>query len=289
VYSEGFRNTDVWRIPAKPAGGHRQSPLKLIESSTQNDSAQYSPDGTQIVFVSDRSGVPEIWVCNADGSHAVSLFSGKGSPVGTPRWSPDGQHIAFDLVKEGRSVIGILDVKRRSARTFAAGSADKMMPSWSRDGRFIYYVSPTASDQVQIWKKALDGGGTLQVTHQGGGEAFESPDGGTLYYLKSVMGVWKVPPFGGKESAVPGLENINTSRYFFIAPSGMYFLTSENPPWLLKHRPLSNGPVSTVAEIERTPEFGTPSLSVFPDEQWLLYTQLDQSSQDLMMLKSITP
>jgi hypothetical protein len=44
-----------------------------------------------------------------------------------------------------------------------------------------------------------------------------------------------------------------------------------------------------VTEIERTPEFGTPSLSVSPDEQWLLYTQLDQSSEDLMMIKGIAP
>ena len=45
-------------------------------------------------------------------------------------------------------------------------------------------------------------------------------------------------------------------------------------------------PITQVATIERTPEFGTPSLAVSPDEQTLLYTQLDQSGTDLMMLKN---
>jgi Tol biopolymer transport system component len=285
VYSERFRNTNVWRVPVRPMNEHRQSPVKLIESSTENDSAQYSPDGAKIAFVSDRSGVSEIWLCNADGSGAVSLFSGKGWPVGTPRWSPDGRSLAFDMVEDGRSVIGLLDVKNGAAHVFAAGPADNMMPSWSRDNRFIYYVSPTGTDQVEIWKKAVDGSGSMQVTHHGAGEAFESPDGGTLYYLKPRMGVWTVPPFGGEESAVSGLERVDSSRHFSLASSGMYFLSNESPPWVLKYRPFSGGPISDVAVIERTPEFATPSLSVSPDEKWLIYSQLDQSSEDLMLLE----
>jgi hypothetical protein len=142
---------------------------------------------------------------------------------------------------------------------------------------------------VQIWKKPIAGGGAFQVTYQGGGEASESPDGATLYYLKAQAGVWQVPSFGGRESSVPGLENVTTSRYFFVARSGIYFLAIEKPPWTIKYRPFSTGQISDVATIERTIEFQTPSLSVSPDERWLLYTQLDQSGEDVMMVKRTRP
>jgi hypothetical protein len=65
----------------------------------------------------------------------------------------------------------------------------------------------------------------------------------------------------------------------------MYFLASETPPWTIKYRSFSNGHISHVATFERSPAFQTPSLSVSPDEQWLLYSQLDQSGQDIMMIK----
>jgi hypothetical protein len=51
--------------------------------------------------------------------------------IGTPRWSPDGQQIVFDVVKEGRSAIYIIVVGGGPARLFAADQHDNMMPSWS--------------------------------------------------------------------------------------------------------------------------------------------------------------
>lgn len=284
VYAEHFRNTNAWRVPigVRPA----ESATKLIASSTSNDSAQYSPDGKRIVFVSDRSGVPELLLCNADGSHPVSLFTGNGLPVGTPRWSPDSQQIVFDTVKKGRSVIEVVDTRNDKSRSVASGSSDYMMPSWSQDGRFFYFVSPTGSETVQIWKQPLTGGPAIQMTKEGGGEASESPDGRTLYFLKA-LGVWQIPASGGTESLVPGLEHVNTSRYFFISRTGIYFLASENPPWTVHFYNFAMRQISTVATIQRTPEFRTPSMSVSPDEHWLLYTQLDQAGEDLMALKNI--
>jgi len=196
VYAETFRNSNVWRVPLRTGERQGGPAVEIIASSTQNHSAQYSPDGKKIVFVSDRSGAYEIWMCGADGSDPASLFSANGAPVGTPRWSPDGSRIVFDLAKDGRSVIALVDVNSGANRILVSGTADYMMPSWSRDGRFIYYVSPTGSNQVQIWKRAVDGVNAVQLTRNGGGEAFESPDGAILYYLKTREGIWQVPSSG---------------------------------------------------------------------------------------------
>jgi hypothetical protein len=81
-----------------------------------------------------------------------------------------------------------------SARRLTTDDANEVVPHWSRDGRSIYYAS-NASGVYEIWKKALDGGSAVQVTHNGGYSAQESFDGKMLYFTKgpSVAGIWRQP------------------------------------------------------------------------------------------------
>ena len=68
----------------------------LIGSTRSELNAQFSPDGSRIVFESMRSGTQELWVADQDGRNALQLTSFNGRLGGTPAWSPDGQSIAFD-------------------------------------------------------------------------------------------------------------------------------------------------------------------------------------------------
>jgi Tol biopolymer transport system component len=285
VYAERFRNTDIWRVHL--GTGPPEGPAKLITSSTENYSGQYSPDGRHIVFVSDRSGVPALWICGADGSHPVLLFTGDGASVGTPRWSPDGRQIVFDTVKRGRAVVEVIQAEGGTPRLITSGNFDYMMPSWSQDGQWIYYASSVGSKTTQLWKQPVAGGAPVQVTHEGGGEAHESLDGKTLYYLKPQLGIWQMPVSGGAETHVPGLEHVYTGRHLAVSRTGLYFLASEDPPWTVHFYDFATRRISAVATIQRTPTFETPSLSVSPDGHWLIYSQLDQAGEDLMALRNV--
>ena len=57
-------------------------------------------------------------------------------------------------------------------------------PSWSRDGRWIYFDSARTGEQ-QVWKIPADGGDAIQVTRDGGFAPLESPDGKFIYYTKA--------------------------------------------------------------------------------------------------------
>lgn len=80
----------IWLADA--AGGQ---PRRLTNPPEGSDRAPvWSPDGTRIAFISDRSGKPQLWVINAGGGEAVRLET-KERPAGEPAWSPDGTRIAF--------------------------------------------------------------------------------------------------------------------------------------------------------------------------------------------------
>ena len=63
-------------------------------------SPTFSPDGTKLAFVSDRTGVPQVWVAAADGSAPVQVTKGD-DPIGRVTWSPNGDWLALSLAPGG--------------------------------------------------------------------------------------------------------------------------------------------------------------------------------------------
>ena len=151
AYRKLERNVNIWGIQVTSAGRLEGPPRKLISASRQQHDDEFSPDGRRIVFSSDRFGNDEIWVANADGSNAAQLTSFGGPLTGTPRWSPDGRRIAFDSRPRGRSGVFVVSAEGGAPRRLTPLAADAFVPSWSRDGRWIYFCW-NREDDFEIWK-----------------------------------------------------------------------------------------------------------------------------------------
>jgi Tol biopolymer transport system component len=159
--------------------------------------------------------------------------------------------------------------------------ADDAVASWSRDGRWIYFGSNRTKDW-QIWKMPANGGEALQVTRHGGWIAFESLDGMDVYFSKNtwLSDIWKVPVSGGEETKV--VESVQGNA-FAMTSKGIYFVGLHSGGRAVEFYSFAANKVAAVATIHRPVSWG---LSVSPDERFILYTQVDEASRDLMLVEN---
>jgi TolB protein len=141
-----------------------------------NVSPTFNPKtGDQIAFISGRTGLPQLYIMNSDGSSVQQMTD--GGYVSSPSWSPNGQFVTFAWDRKygpgapGGQDIYIMEVATRKwvQLTHDGGRCD--FPTWSPDNRHIAYAnSPDGrAEHMRIWtmlssdgsqKRPLTGPGT---------------------------------------------------------------------------------------------------------------------------------
>ena len=247
-----------------------------------------SPDGQRVAFISDRSGTPEVWICDRDGSNARRLTSFPEPGAGLPAWSPDGRQIAFDSSVNGHNDLYVISASGGASRRLTFENTAEAMAAWSRDGQWVYFSS-TRSGRHEIFKIPAQGGSTVQLTKHGGQLPVESSDGQFIYYEKGPafrheFEPWRVPVNGGVEERVA--ESLG-SRWALVK-DGLYFYDEEQTddpggPWMLKFFEFATAKKHVVARLKRPLLGHRPAVS--PDRRTFLYAQLDLNETDLMLLE----
>jgi TolB protein len=145
-----------------------------------NSQPVWSPDGSTILWVSDRSGSHDLWLMNADGSNQRDLTNTPDVQAENPNWSPDGTRILFDSCPAssypcpGGTVdynVFVVNADGSGLRQLTTSPAIEANPAWSPDMRKIVYRSD-ASGNTEVWKMNADGSDKRKLTGglQGGGD-----------------------------------------------------------------------------------------------------------------------
>jgi TolB protein len=152
------------------ANGSR--PKRLTYTTAANTSPTWNPKtGQSVVFVSDRGGIPKLYLMNVDGTSTSELdLPDKGYLI-DPAWSPNGQMVAFSWRRpDGNFDIYIMEPATRQIRQITRDSGKNERPSWAPDGRHIVFES-TRNGQRQIWTMLADGSQAHLLTMSGHNES----------------------------------------------------------------------------------------------------------------------
>lgn len=284
AYEQISINTNIWRLEVPGSEGRSSPPTRLISSSQREGEPHISPDGERIAFHSTRSGNMEVWACDSDGSNPVQLTS-LNSFSGSARWSPDGQEIAFDSISEGNTDIYVVSAEGGLPRRLTTEDSNDIVPSWSRDGKWIYFGS-NRSGRHEVWKMPPQGGKAVQVTKQGGFVGFESPDGRYLYYTKAMYspGIWKMPAEGGEETPVLEGRRLYHANWA-VVDDGIYLINQGSNA--IEFFSFATNRVTEFAPIKKEASLPTAfGLAVSPDGQWIIYSQIDHRTSDIMLVEN---
>jgi TolB protein len=153
---EGRPNREIYAISAES-----DELVNLTRNSCADDEPDLSADGTRIAWESDRDGGDfEIFVMNSDGSDVTQLTTDGGL---APRWSPDGQRIAYTrggsihvINADGSDPTLVLQAGIEEGEDLC--QAGGFPGGWSPDGsRIVYYASSLATAVGHVCTVTVDG------------------------------------------------------------------------------------------------------------------------------------
>lgn len=288
VYEQVTSRFNIWQLRLSGTKRIDKPPSVLIAEKGDKLRPDLSPDGKTIAFESNRLGFWEIWTCEVSGKDCAQLTALHGT-AGRARWSPDGHSIAFEFHPGEHGEIYLVEVPGGNPRLLTTiPGADNLSPSWSRDGKWLYFASKRGNEPFQIWKIALRGGPPIKLTTNGGISPVESSDGRYLYYSKYEKGgVWRFSLQPGEpvqETAIiPDLPGPGWPDWA-LASDGIYYLkTDKFPEEWIRFYEFASGKTFPLWRVERDTGWG---LSLAHDGRSLVYIQNEFAESNIMLVKN---
>ncbi|MDW7980512.1 MAG: hypothetical protein RMH97_08105 [Verrucomicrobiales bacterium] len=150
-----------------------------------NTSAAVSPDGRRVAMILSKSGSPDLYVCNADGSDLKQLTFTR-EDESSPCWSPDGRWICFAAKPKERRVLCKVRADGGPVEIIRTGGVpNPTEPDWSPDGRWIAFTSQTRAGFDICVVPAEGGTATVLVA---GEDPSWAPNSRTLIFTRRVQG-----------------------------------------------------------------------------------------------------
>lgn len=148
----------------------------IVATSGDDARVTFSPDGSQIAYLSHTGSNPDVFVANADGSSPVRLTTDPGWDD-SPTWSPDGSEILFNSNRNGSRDLFVMDPDGTNVVRLTKNDGDEENPAWSPDGGRIAF-----DDGSNVFWMRADGTTQRQLTTTGGTAPDWSPDGTQITY-----------------------------------------------------------------------------------------------------------
>lgn len=270
---------DVWRLKVLARDPWQVESAPFLRSTRWDSAADCDPTGRRIVFVSTRSGSPQIWLCDRDGGDLQRLTSLTYPSVANPRFSPDGHQVAASVLRGGKSAVVIVAARGGEPRTLTPEGRSEIFSSWSPDGRLV--IGADTDTGWQLFALDPQGEQRQPLTRSGGVTGRLTADGALICTRPGAPGLWRIAPGAQQpELIADGLDSRDRYNWLIVGTDlarvmrlgGRAFLAIQD---------LDGGAPSILAEL---PDLADAGLGAQPDGSAFYWTRTQASAGDLMLL-----
>ena len=291
--------SDIWKCPVGGSPAENTRAMTQVTRQTgQVQTPSVSPDGSELVYLSDNGGHANLWVIRTDGTRArqITFERDPAVTVGVPKWSPAGDDIVYIVNRELPQLLVVRPDGRGARRLVERG----MWAAWSFDGRWLYY-SPNVDAVGNCIEKVPAGGGAAIVVR--GDRNSNAPAVGKdeLYFVALVAPEfgsmdWEIRRASPEGGASELLARVDGQRVpfsaLYIHPS-----LSRDGKWLAQA--LADGATSNlwamntadnswrqITDFGHQPTLIVRQVSWSPDGEFL-YAAISKSNADVVMLDGL--
>ncbi|MGH7630419.1 MAG: TolB family protein [Gemmatimonadales bacterium] len=163
---------------------------RVTDHPARDVDPDWSPDGSRIVFESDRDQQPEysdIYMMNADGT-GLTRLTDDAAWDGEPAWSPDGSRVAFASVRSGNPDIFVMNADGTGLTNLTNDPAHEFTPAWSPDGSKVAFERRDPGREIYVMN--ADGTGVTNLTNHAAPDGWPawSPDGTRIAFASNRAG-----------------------------------------------------------------------------------------------------
>ncbi len=165
--------------------GDELGATRLTSSTGTNTDPSWSPDKSQIGFLSDRNGLSAFWVMDWEGENKRQISS-PGIEIAAFEWAPDSVTVAVEIVEGETHRIAIINIESGEIDPLTMQVEDVRLGGWSPNGEWVLYSM--ASSDSGIRRRNPNGVDEITVTTGSDTEPSWSRDGRRILFLRQEEG-----------------------------------------------------------------------------------------------------